>query len=112
LLCVFDMQHTAIINHTTTKLDRGPGFASTAPRVGARVGGYRLRRLLGRGGRGAVYLATKAGHRVAIKIMDDNLSNGVNMVAQTWQRDPTGAKRGHLVRTQAAEQDGVLTYHV
>lgn len=53
--------------------------ASTQPQIGARIGAYQLEREIGRGGMGAVYLATRADSefikRVAIKLIRHGKEN-------------------------------------
>jgi eukaryotic-like serine/threonine-protein kinase len=56
-----------------------PGTQTDDPQIGSRIGAYRLERQIGRGGMGAVYLATRADSefvkRVAIKVIRHGKDN-------------------------------------
>jgi serine/threonine-protein kinase len=60
---------------TGTRTTRPPGVPlSLDPLLGALVGGWRISRLIGRGGMGHVYEAHARGQRVAIKVMHGDAS--------------------------------------
>ena len=60
------------------------GFASSDPRIGTEIAGYRIERLLGRGGMSTVYLAEDIalGRKVALKLLSAELSKDERF----WQR--------------------------
>jgi serine/threonine-protein kinase len=70
-----------------TALGAPPSIAPSAdPLLGAMVGSFRVQRLLGRGGMGAVYLAEHPviGSRVAIKFLHESLASNAELVGRFY----------------------------
>jgi serine/threonine protein kinase len=69
--------------------------AGTDPLLGASVGSFRIQRLLGLGGMGAVYLAEHPviGNKVAIKFLHDSLAQDPDTVWRFYQE----ARAAHVV---------------
>jgi YVTN family beta-propeller protein len=86
---------------------------STDPRIGMEIAGYRIERLLGRGGMGVVYLAehTRLRRKAALKLLPSELA-GDDMFRRRFIRESQlAASIDHPNIIQiydAAESDGVL----
>ena len=98
-------------HHTTTLEGRAgvrPPASSSDPWVGTAVSGYRIERLLGRGGMGAVYLAKQedVGRTVALKVVHAGRSA---RAARRFQREAQALGRlrhPNLVEVHAATAEG------
>ena len=79
------------------------------------LGGYRLMRLLGEGGMGAVYLAYHEGQdqQVAIKVLADPLASNQAYVDRFYREAKSGAMLNHpnIVRTLGVGQDRATSKH-
>jgi YVTN family beta-propeller protein len=85
----------------------------TDPRVGTRLGGYRIQALLGRGGMGVVYLAEQVGPRrpVALKLLLDPATTSEAFRERFLRESELAAAIDHpnvLPVYDAGETDGVL----
>ncbi len=84
-----------------------------APEVGSKLAGYRLERLLGRGGMGDVYLAVELelGRPVALKLLSTELARDDQFRRRFLEESRLAAslEHPHVVPVYAAgERDGVL----
>src|SRR5437764_1130319 len=75
-------------------LGDGPQDRATR-RVGTTVGHYRLERLLGVGGMGAVFAATSRSGRFAVKILHAELARDKNIAARFAREAYVGNRVGH-----------------
>src|SRR6266536_718294 len=85
----------------------------TGPGVGETFGGYTIESLLGRGGMGAVYLATheRLGRRVALKVIAPELAHDDDFRARFLREARLAASLDHphvIPVYDAVEVDGVL----
>ncbi len=83
------------------------------PRIGTELAGFRIERLLGRGGMGVVYLAEqlKYGRKVALKVLAPELASDASFRERFEQEWRTAAKLEHpniVPIYEAGEADGVL----
>jgi predicted Ser/Thr protein kinase len=83
------------------------------PGVGETLGGYRIESLLGRGGMGAVYLATheRLGRKVALKLIASDLAHDEDFRARFLRESQLAASLDHpnvIPIYDADEVDGVL----
>jgi len=73
------------------------------------IGGYRLLRLLGEGGMGAVYLGWKEGDetQVAVKVLSDQLAGSQDYIDRFYREAKSGKLLNHpnIVRTLSYGQD-------
>jgi serine/threonine protein kinase len=73
------------------------------------IGGYRLLRLLGEGGMGAVYLGWKEGDdaQVAVKVLNDQLAGSQDYIDRFYREAKSGKLLNHpnIVRTLSYGQD-------
>src|SRR5215210_535630 len=82
-------------------------------RVGTNIAGYRIERLLGRGGMGAVYLAedTALGRKVALKLLSPELADNERFRERFLRESRLAASLDHpsvVPIYQAGEAEGVL----
>jgi predicted Ser/Thr protein kinase len=82
-------------------------------RIGTTIAGYRIERLLGRGGMGRVYLAedSRLGRKVALKLLDPELAEDVRFRERFVRESRLAASLDHpnvVPIYEAGEQDGVL----
>jgi len=82
-------------------------------RIGATLAGYRIERLLGRGGMGRVYLAedTRLGRKVALKLLDPDLAEDERFRERFVRESRLAASIDHpnvIPIYEAGEGDGVL----
>src|SRR4051812_4793489 len=79
------------------------------------VGGYRLLRLLGEGGMGAVYLGYQEGQQgqVAVKVLADHLAQKHHHVERFYREGAMGALLNHpnVVRTLDTGHDPIANKH-
>ncbi|HEX9236802.1 MAG TPA: serine/threonine-protein kinase, partial [Actinomycetota bacterium] len=86
---------------------------SSDPRIGTEVAGYRIERLLGRGGMGLVYLAThiRLGRKVALKLLASELADDPKFRERFVRESKLAASLDHpniIPIYDADEVDGVL----
>ena len=86
---------------------------SSDPRVGTDLAGYRIERVLGRGGMGIVYLAEQEGlgRKVALKVLSPELSRDEAFRARFVRESRTAASIDHpniIPIFEAGESDGEL----
>jgi serine/threonine protein kinase/streptogramin lyase len=86
---------------------------STDSRIGTEIAGYRVERLLGRGGMGRVYLAedTRLGRKVALKLLDPELAEDTRFRDRFVRESRLAASLDHpnvIPIYEAGESDGVL----
>ncbi len=84
-----------------------------APGVGETFGGYAIESLLGRGGMGAVYLATHArlARKVALKVIAPELAEDEEFQARFLRESRLAASLDHpnvIPIYDAGEEDGIL----
>jgi len=95
-----------------SKAEPGPGMSL----AGKRLGGYRLVRLIGRGGMGEVYEAIQESldRRVAIKVLPSRLAADATFVARFHRESGALAKLSHphIVSIYDRGQDGEVYYFV
>src|SRR5438445_13789132 len=82
-------------------------------RIGTTLAGYRIERLLGRGGMGRVYLAedTRLGRKVALKLLDPELADDERFRERFSRESRLAASLDHpnvVPIYEAGEHDGVL----
>src|SRR5947209_16265488 len=82
-------------------------------RIGSTIAGYRVERLLGRGGMGRVYLAedTRLGRKVALKLLDPELAEDERFRDRFTRESRLAASLDHpnvVPIYEAGESDGVL----
>jgi streptogramin lyase/predicted Ser/Thr protein kinase len=82
-------------------------------RIGTTIAGYRIERLLGRGGMGRVYLAedTRLGRKVALKLLDPELAEDSRFRDRFTRESRLAASLDHpnvVPIHEAGEHDGVL----
>ncbi len=100
-----------------TRFDPGPvSHGSSDPRTELRsIGDYRILRLLGEGGMGAVYLGynEKDGAQVAIKVLGDQLASNQDFIDRFYREAKSGALLNHpnIVRSLTAGQDATSGKH-
>ena len=83
------------------------------PRIGGELAGYRLERLLGRGGMGVVYLAedTRLGRKVALKLLAPELAEDDRFRERFLRESQLAASIDHsnvIPIYEAGEADGLL----
>src|SRR5919197_4651214 len=81
--------------------------------IGTTVAGYRIERLLGRGGMGRVYLAgdTRLGRKVALKLLDPELADDERFRERFVRESRLAASLDHpnvIPIYEAGQQGGVL----
>ncbi len=86
---------------------------TTQELLGCNIAGYSVEALLGRGGMGAVYLATheRLGRRVALKVLADELADDPGFRERFIRESQIAASLDHphvIPIYDANEQDGVL----
>jgi YVTN family beta-propeller protein len=86
---------------------------SADSRIGTEIAGYRIERLLGRGGMGRVYLAedTSLGRKVALKVLDPELAEDERFRDRFTRESRLAASLDHpnvVPIHEAGESDGVL----
>jgi serine/threonine protein kinase len=86
---------------------------ATDSRIGTTIAGYRIERLLGRGGMGRVYLAedTRLGRKVALKLLDPELAEDQRFRDRFTRESRLAASLDHpnvVPIHEAGEADGVL----
>jgi eukaryotic-like serine/threonine-protein kinase len=100
-----------------TQIDPGQApRGSTDSRAELRsIGDYRILRLLGEGGMGAVYLGynEKDGQQVAIKVLSDQLARDQGFIDRFYREAKSGALLNHpnIVRSITAGQDAASHNH-
>ena len=87
--------------------------ASADPRIGSEIAGYRIERLLGRGGMSVVYLAhdPRLDRRVALKLLAPELSDDAGFRERFLRESRLAASLDHpnvIPIHEAGEADGVL----
>ena len=86
---------------------------SADPRIGSEIAGYRIERLLGRGGMSVVYLAhdPRLDRRVALKLLAPELSQDTGFRERFLRESKLAASLDHpnvIPIHDADESDGVL----
>ena len=107
------MEKRKLGNLEVSELGAGAMSISTDPRIGTDLAGYRIERLLGRGGMSVVYLAedSRLGRKVALKLLPPELAEDARFRERFLRESKLAASIDHsnvIPIYEAGEADGLL----